>query len=119
MTSELTLSEWLSSTQERRDDLDTYSRSPIPTDRSADTDKAIENAHDAGNLLADAECYLAFEKDKELLTLLEKDLTSKDREVFLKSHVRGIQKVVDKLAVTVRSINARPYILMNANRSRL
>lgn len=117
MTSELTLSEWLSSTQERRDELDAYSRSPIPIDRSGDTDKAIENAHDAGNLLADAECFLAFEKDKELMALLEKDLTSKDREVFLKSKVRGIQRVVDKLAVTVRSINSRHYILMNKNRS--
>lgn len=113
------LEAWLISTQEKRDELDAFSRTAIPEDRSGDLNKTIQYAPEAGDLLADAECLLSFEKDKALLELLGQDLTSKDREIKLKCAVRGIQRVVDKLTVTVRNLNARPYILMNANRSRL
>ena len=62
MTEELTLTEWLDSTAEKRSALLAYASSKIPTDtgmRQLDVSTALENGQDAGDLLADAEVYLS------------------------------------------------------------
>lgn len=122
MNTELTLLEWLEQTQPRRDELDTYARSAMPMDaveRHGDMGEVIRASDDAGRLLADAESYLSLEKAQALMGLMQDDLNAKDRDIIMRSKVRGVQRLVDGLTVTVKSLNNRMYISMNANRSRL
>ncbi len=120
----LDLSSWLEATQARRDELDAYGRSALPTDlgeRHLDLEKSIQNADDAGRLLADGEMYLTGEKAKAMFAALKEhdDLTAKEREIVIKADVAKVQRLVDGLAVTARTIHDRIFVSMNANRSRL
>jgi len=123
MSDEISFPDWLTSTQEVRDALDAFARSTLPADaseRHADMDKSIQSADDAGRLLADSESYLSLAKAQALMALLQRDdLNAKDRDTLLRSDVRGVQRIVDGLAVTERSIRNRIFVGMNANRSRL
>lgn len=123
MSDDMSLTEWLASTQEARDALDAFARSPLPADaseRHADMDKAIQSADDSGRLLADSESYLSLAKAQALMALLQRDdLNAKDRDTLLRSEVRGVQRLVDGLAVTERSIRNRLFVSMNQSRARL
>lgn len=121
---DLTLEEWLTATEERRDELDKYSMSPLPADiseRHADTDECIQSESDACRLLADAESYLSQFKAQSVLAIKDKypDLSAKEREVMLKDSIRDVQRLVDGLAVTAKTLSNRRFHSMNANRSRL
>lgn len=120
----LSLEDWLISTQEKRDELDAYARSPLPKDiseRHGDMDMAVRGSDDAGRLLADAEGFLTQYRAKAMFEALKKysDLTSKEREFVVRDEVRMVQRLVDGMSVTYRLIHDRIYINQNANRSRL
>lgn len=120
----LNLSDWLISTQEKRDELDAYGKSPLPLDageRHVEIERAIQNADDSGRLLADAESFLSQAKAQAVLAMIDKypDLSSKEREIMVKDAVRGVQRLVDGISVTNRTINHRIFVIQNANRARL
>lgn len=119
----LTLDEWLESTQARRDELDAYAVSPMPAfeDRERDIERAIAWGHDCGKLLADAEGYLSHAKATAMYQAKDdpRDWNSKQIDLVVKDSVRLVQRLVDGLCVTNRSIQNRIFALMNANRSRL
>ena len=121
---DLSLSEWLEATATRRTELEAYALAPLPTDigeRHMDLEKSIQNADDAGRLLADGEMYLTGEKAKAMFAALKEhdDLTAKEREIVIKASVAQVQRLIDGLAVTARTIHDRIFVSMNANRSRL
>lgn len=121
MVADLTLEEWCESTQSRRDELDAYAVSPMPNaeDREHDIEKAIAAGHDTGKLLADVDGFLVLAKAKAMYSLLTDDLSSKDREIAIRAQVQPIQRLVDGLTVTNRTIQNRIFAIQNANRSRL
>lgn len=115
--------EWLEATETLRGSLMEYAKSPLPADpgeRHMDMDKAIQNGDDSGRLLADAEGYLIQAIAQAVMEArrLHPDLNAKEREAIVKDAVRGIQRVVDGIAVTDRSIKSRIFAMMNAARSR-
>lgn len=123
MTAELELADWLDKTQKRRDELAEYGKSPLPTDsgeRHLDMDTAIQNADDAGRLRADAEAYLAQALAQAVLKYSKKrdEFTAEERRVLARNDVSDIQRLVDGLSITERTIKNRIYAVMNANRSR-
>jgi len=123
-TDELTLDEWLASTAERREELISYSKSELPKDageRHTDIEKAIQNASDAGSLLADAEGFLAHATAKAVLEIrrIHDDLDANERKALVKDAVRDVQRLVDGIAVTHRAIQSRIFANMNAGRTRL
>lgn len=114
---------WLEQTQAKRDELAEYGRSPMNTDageRILDMDKAIQNSDDAGRLRADAEAYLTQYMAQAWLEVCKKyeDHPAKVREVLVKDRVRDIQRIVDGISITERTIKNRIYAAMNQNRSR-
>ena len=120
--SELTLSEWLATTKERRAGLEAYAKSPLPRDiseRHADIETAIQGADDSGRLLADLESYLSQAKAQALFSALEKypDLNARERDLVIRSEVRAIQRLVDGMHVTDRTIKDRIFSSLNANRA--
>lgn len=120
----LDFEDWLSQTQQRRDELDAYARSPLPKDiseRHADIDMSIQNSDDCGRLLADAEGYLAHAKAQAMYAVTEKDpdISSKKMEIIIKDEIRNIQRIADGISVTSSTIRARIFAGMNANRSGL
>lgn len=120
---DLTLGEWLETTQDRRDELDAYAVSPLPVfeERQNDIEKAIAFGHDCGKLLADAEGYLTHAKASAMYQAMKDPLEFNSRQIDLvvKDEVRGVQRLVDGLTVTNRTIQNRIYAIQNANRSRL
>lgn len=119
----ITFDDWLQSTEERRNDLAEYGKTPLPADigeRHADMDKAIQGADDAGRLLADAESFLSQHFAQSILSMRDRypDLSAKEREAIVRSEVRDIQRIVDGLAVTARTIKSRIMSNLNANRAR-
>lgn len=120
---EITLTEWLEGTQVRRTELEDYGRSLLPADigeRHADMDIAIKCADDAGRLLADAESFLSQAKAIAMYNALkDEDLGAKEREIVIKNEVRHVQRIVDGLKVTTKTLMNRLYSNMNSNRSRL
>ena len=119
---ETDLESWLISTKELRDNLVSYGKSPLPRDtfeRHADIELAIQNADDSGRLLADLESFLSQAKAKAMFSALDKypDLNAREREVVIKAEVRNVQRLVDGMAVTERTLKARIFSSMNANRS--
>lgn len=120
---DMTFLEWLDSTDNLRACLMDYAKSPLPADaseRHADMDRAIQNGDDAGRLVADAEGYLIQAIAQAVMEArrLHPDLNSKEREAIVKDSVRHVQRLVDGLAVTDRSIKSRQFAMMNAGRSR-
>ena len=123
MTAELILSEWLEATQSRRTELLAYAKSPLPVDiseRHADLDMAIRAEDDLGQLLSDAESFLAQYTAQAVLAMREKysDLSAKERELMIKAEVKDIRRVVDGIDVTSRTVKSRIFAILNANRSR-
>lgn len=122
MTSELSLEDWLSSTQSRRNELDDFARSPLPigNDAYGETNKLIESEDDANRLLADAESFLTQYTAKAVLGVRARypDSSADERKIHIKDSVRTIQRLVDGIQVTARSIANRRFITMNVNRSR-
>ena len=121
---DLTLSEWLTSTQERRDELDAYGKSPLPADageRHADIEKAIQSADDSGRLLADAESYLTQAEALAVFSVRKDhpEITAREREIVARAVVRDVQRLVEGVRTTNRTINQRIFVIQNANRSRL
>jgi hypothetical protein len=121
-SADLTLVQWLDSVQERIDALYAYAKTPLPAgpeERHLDMDMAIQSADDCGRLLADAESFLSQAKAKAVLAMIDDygDLTARDREILVKNEVRGVQRLVDGIAVTERTIRSRLFSSMNANRS--
>lgn len=119
----LGFTEWLQSTQELRDALAAYCKSPLPCDlseRHAAMDVAIQNADDAERLLADAESFLTQAEGLEAQSVRAKwpDLTADERRKVAKMGVRDVQRLVDGSAVTARTIRSRIYAMQNANRAR-
>lgn len=113
---------WLESTQARRDELAEYARSPLPigNDSAGEINALIANEDDAQRLLADAESYLLQAQASAMFQTRERhpDLSAKERELVAKSDVRDIQRTVDGVAVTARTISNRRYLQMNQARSR-
>lgn len=119
---ELTLPEWLTATGERRGELETYAKSPLPRDaseRHADIETAIQSADDSGRLLADLESYLSQAKAQAMFSALEKypDLNARERDLVIRSEVRAIKRIVDGMHVTDRTIKDRIFSSLNANRA--
>ena len=120
---EITLDDWLQSTEERRNELAAYGKTPLPADvgeRHADLDQAIRASDDAGRLLADAESFLAQHFAQSVLSMRERypDLTAKEREAIVRAEVRDIQRIVDSLSISVRTIKNRIMVNLNENRAR-
>lgn len=113
---------WLESTQQRRDELSEYARSPLPigNDSNGEINTLILAEDDAQRLLADAESYLLMAQAQAMFESRAKhpDLSAKERELWAKAEVGTLQRLVDGIAVTVRSISSRRYLHMNAARSR-
>ena len=123
MDENLDLDSWIEATQSRRDELDAFGMAALPTDigqRHLDIEKSIQSASDSGRLLADAEEYLTHAKAQAMFAALKDHdyLSAKEREAVIKDNVRHIQRLVDGLAVTNRTISNRIYANQNANRSR-
>lgn len=123
MTAELSLVEWLEQTRARREELDAYGRSPLPTDageRHMDLEAAIQNGDDAGRLRADAESFLSQYLAQAVMKFSQRrdEFTADERKALVRDSVRDIQRLVDGLTVTERTIKSRIFAAMNANRSR-
>ncbi len=123
MTAELELTEWLEQTQEHRDCLANYGRSPMTTDageRQLDIDKAIQNSDEIGRLKADADAFLTQHTAQAWLEVCKKyeEHPAKVREILVRDRVRDLQRIVDGIEITERTIKNRIYAAMNANRSR-
>jgi hypothetical protein len=119
---ELSLEEWILSTQEKRAELLSYSRSSIPTDpgeRQLDISKAIESGEDAGELEADAEAYLIQAEAQAVLQARKEyeDLTASEREKIIKNICRDVRRLRDGMAVVRRAIQNRLFAIQNLNRS--
>lgn len=117
------LEEWLECFSPRFAALYAYAKSPLPNDigeRHNDIEKAIHFGDEVGRLLADAESYLTQHTAQAVLLVKEQhgDLNADERKTIIKDTVRKIQRLVDGLAVTERSIKDRVYVGLNANRSR-
>ena len=124
MSDDLTLDEWLVTTQEKRDELDSYSRSALPStmeERHSDIDKSIQLSADSGALLADAESYLSQAKGIALMDLRNDpaEYTGRELDILVKARVRTVQRIVDGIHVTNRTLGARIFAIQNANRARL
>ncbi len=120
----LTLDQWLEQTQGRRDELDAFGKSPMPIDaveRGGETQKLLKNEDDAARLLADAESFLSEAEGIAIKTVRDKypDYTADERRKQAKSEVRDIQRLVDGLGITLKTISNRRFSQMNANRARL
>ncbi len=118
----MTFDEWLSQTQERRDELDAFARSPLPlgADVHGETNRLIECEDDANRLLADAESFLTQYTAQAVLGIRAKypDSSADERKIHVKDEVRQIQRLVDGIHVTAKTISNRRYLQMNAARSR-
>lgn len=124
MNEELTLVEWLTSTQEKREELDTFGKSALPADageRHVDMELSIQHSDDAGRLLADAKSYLTQAYAQAMFAARKEhpDLTAKEREIVIEDSVRHVQRLIDGICVTVKTLNNRIYTMMNQNRSKL
>ena len=123
MTDELTLTEWLKSTQKQRDELRAYGRSPLPLDagqRHVELDKSIQNSDDAGRLRADAEEFLVKEIAAAYMRIRGNDLKLRvpEIEAQVESDVRAIKRIVQDCAVTDRTLKTRIFAIQNQSRSR-
>jgi hypothetical protein len=121
MIDDLTLTEWLVSTAERRAEILAYAQSKIPTDhgeRQLDVSKALELGQDAGDLLADVEKLLIDETAKAILAVRasQGNLTADERKSMVKSKVSGVSRLRDGLRVIYTSIKDRRFVLMNLGR---
>ena len=119
----LTLEEWLDQTVKMRADLYAYGKESLPLDhgqRHLDFDKAIQNADDAGRLVADADLYLTQEIARETLNIKKTmpGATADERKMLVKGEVAELQHLRDSLAVTQRTIRDRIYTNQNENRAR-
>lgn len=124
MAEEKTLDQWLEAFSPRFAALYAYAKSPLPNDpgeRSVDIESAIHHGDEAGRLKADAESYLTQAMAQAVLTCkdLNPGLTANERKLLVKDGVRKIQRLVDGLTVTERSIKDRIYAAFNANKSRM
>jgi hypothetical protein len=122
MSSDLSLTEWLDSTAEKRAELLSYAQSKIPTDpgeRQLDVSRALELGQDAGDLLADLEQHLIDETSKAIMEVRRTngELTADERKSVVKSKVSGIARLRDGMQVVYTSIKDRRFVLMNLNRS--
>lgn len=120
---ELGFEDWIVSTQERRDELADYGKSPLPADvgeRHMDIQKAIAAADDAERLLADMDSFVTQFEAQAIMTVRQGNpgLTADDRRKLVKDAVRDVQRLRDGVAVTARTIRSRIYAIQNANRSR-
>jgi hypothetical protein len=122
VTAELSFDEWLSQTQARRDELAEYARSPMPigNDSNGELNALIVAEDDAQRLLVDAESYLLQAQSMAMFSARNDhpELSAKERELVAKSDVRHIQRLVDGIAVTARTISSRRFLQMNQARSR-
>lgn len=121
---EMDLDSWLESTQLRRLELEEYARSPLPIDsaeRYPDLDTLIRAEDDAGRLLADSETYLAQAQANAVLAMKERypELSAKERETMGRDSIRDIQRLVDGMKITSRTLSNRRFLMMNVNRSRI
>ena len=124
MSDGLDLEDWLDHTSDRRAELLAYSKTPLASDageRHKDMDAAVQNAADAGQMLADAEGYLIQATAQAVLVIRHdhENLDANERKALVKDRVWKIQRLVDGLSVVVKSINGRIFLAMNQNRSRL
>lgn len=120
----MTFENWLVAHSKRFSDLYEYAKSPLPTDigeRQMDVEKAIRCGDDTSRLLADACSFLTMHTAQAVLSVKEahKELTADERKLLVKDAVRKIQRIVDGLAVTERSIKDRIYAAFSANRARM
>lgn len=118
---EISLEEWLVSTTEKRCELLSYSRSPIPTDpgqRSLDISVALQHGQDAGDLLADVEKHLIDQTSKETLAVRHdnSELNSEERKCVVKGRVSHIAHLRDSLHIIYQSIKDRRFTLMSVGR---
>jgi hypothetical protein len=118
----VTFDEWLAQTQDRRDELDAYARSPLPigNDSHGEINTLIAAEDDAQRLLADAQTFLTQATAQAVLRIKrEYDENSADeRRILVKDAVRSVQRIVDGIEVTARAMSNRRYLHMNAARSR-
>lgn len=118
---EISLEDWLVSTEEKRSELLAYSRSPIPTDpgeRSLDISVALQHGQDAGDLLADADKHVTDETGKQVLQvrLDHSELNGTEREKIVKGRVSNVVRLRDGLHVIYTSIKDRRFTLMSVGR---
>lgn len=116
--------EWLEQTDSMRSAIESHAESPLPADaseRHAEIELAIKMQNDAELMLADCEFFLTRETEKAMLCIRENfpDYTAKEREVSIRAHVSGLQRIADKLAASGRTMKSRLYAAMNANRSNI
>ena len=121
MSDELTLDDWLDSTDKKRAELLEYAQSPIPTDpgeRYLDISKALGLGQDAGDFLADLDKHLIDATAKADLEVRRTDgeLTADERKSLVRATVSGIARLRDGLQVIYTSIKDRRFVLMNLNR---
>ena len=122
-TEPLTLQEWLVQTEDLRGKLYAFAKSPLPIEagpRHLDMDVAIQNADDAGRMVADVDSFLAQFTAKAVLDVKKAypDNSADERKLLVKNEVQQLQLLRDGLAVTVRTIRDRIYVGMNENRAR-
>ena len=118
----MTLDEWLESTEERRVELDEFGKSNMPIDaveRGGETNKLLKNEDDAARLLADAESFLSQAESIAIKTVRDKfpDYTADERRKQAKAEVRDLQRLVEGLKITLKTISNRRFLAMNANRA--
>jgi len=118
----MTRDEWLKSTQDKRDEMDAFARSPLPigNDSHGETNKLIENEDAAQRILADAETYLEKYKSQAMFFVRNQhpDLTAKEREKVEVAEVADFKRVVTGIEITAKMISNRRFLSMNQNRSR-
>ena len=118
----MNFTEWLESTQARRDELDAYARSPLPigNDAAGEINTLIAAEDDASRLLADAQTFLTQATAQAVLAIKTKypDNSADERKILVKDSVRDIQRLTDGIEVTARAMSNRRYLHMNAARSR-
>ena len=119
---DISIDEWLDSTEELRASLLAYSKSPIPTDpgeRQLDVSRALELGQDAGDLLADMETFVLQAEAKAVTEVrrIHPDLTAGERRSMAKCEAASVIRLRDGVSVLYRTIKDRRFALMNLNRS--
>lgn len=118
VTSDLTLTDWLTSTSELRSALLAYSKKPIssdPGERQLDVSEALEKGQDAGDLLADSEVYLSQAFAQAVLEARQ-DHDAKTAQIVAIGKTADIRRLRDGLEVIYRTIKDRRFTLMSVGR---
>lgn len=118
---DIELSDWISQTQSRRDELSEFVRSPLPigNDAYGEISALILAEDDAQRMMADINTYVVQAQAQAVLAIKTKypDNSADERKILVKDAIRDIQRLADGIEVTARGISNRRFLTMSSARA--